>query len=141
VCISEIDIAGVGVGFEMEISFVDLLVAEFRPNPIATAASPAVTHMTARRIEVSCPCKSKLEYRTLERGIGGRSVSYFTLRISIILMETMKNLYINLAAGVLGVRWPSRLVATAAEDHLSSGGNCRPILAVNETGMKRHAFR
>ena len=100
----------------MEISFVDLLVAEFRPNPIATAASPAVTHMTARRIEVSCPCKSKLEYRTLERGIGGRSVSYFTLRISIILMETMKDLYINLAAGVLGERWPSRLVVAAAEN-------------------------
>ena len=57
--ISEIDIAGVGVGFEMEISFVDLLAAKFRPNPIATAASPAVTHMTARRIAVSCPCKSK----------------------------------------------------------------------------------
>ena len=57
-CISQIDIAGVGVGFEMEISVVDLLVAEFRPNPIATAASPAVS-------------KSKLEYRTLERGIGG----------------------------------------------------------------------
>jgi len=83
----------------MEISVVDLLVAEFRPNPIATAASPAVTHMTARltarRIEVSCPCKSKLEYRTLERGIGGRSVSYFTLRISIILMEAIKDLYIS----------------------------------------------
>jgi hypothetical protein len=94
-CISQIDIAGVGVGFEMEISVVDLLVAEFRPNPIATAASPAVTHMTARRIEVSCPCKSKLEYRTLERGIGGRSVSYFTLRISIILMEAIKDLYIS----------------------------------------------
>ena len=103
----------------MEISVADLLVTEFRPNPIATAASPAVTHMTARRIEVSCPCKSKLEYRTLERGIRGRSVSYFTLRISIILMETIKDLYITLLPGVLGARWPSRLVATASEDRLS----------------------
>ena len=78
-CISEIDIAGVGVGFEMEISFVDLLVAEFRPNPIATAASPAVTHMTARRIEVSpCPCESKsLNFRGGNRE---RYVSYVTLR-------------------------------------------------------------
>src|SRR5260221_11907458 len=88
----------------MEISVVDLLVAEFRPNPIATAASPAVTHMTARRIEVSCPCKSKLEYRTLERGIGGRTVSYFTFRISIILMETIKDLYISRRCGASGER-------------------------------------
>ena len=59
------------MGVETEISVVDLLVAEFSPKPIATPASPAVTHMTARRIEVSCPCELKLEYRTLERGIGG----------------------------------------------------------------------
>jgi hypothetical protein len=38
------DIAGVVVGFETELSFVDLLVAEISPKPIATAASPAVTH-------------------------------------------------------------------------------------------------
>jgi len=64
------DIAGVVVAFETNVSVVDLLVAEFSPKPIATAASPAVTHMTARRIEVSCPCESKLEYRTLERETG-----------------------------------------------------------------------
>jgi hypothetical protein len=57
-------------------------------------------------------------------------------------METIKDLYINLAAGVLGVRWPSRLVATAAEDQLSSGGQL-PTYSRSpfETGMKRHAFR
>jgi hypothetical protein len=59
-CISEIDIAGVGVGFEMEISVVDLLVAEFSPNPIATAASPAIMHMTARRIEASLPVQIEI---------------------------------------------------------------------------------
>jgi hypothetical protein len=48
------DIAGVVVAFETDVS-VDLLVAEFSPKPIATAASPAVTHMTARRIEASLP--------------------------------------------------------------------------------------
>ena len=63
------DIAGVAVAFETEISVVGLLVAEFSPKPIRTAASPAVTHMTARRIEVSCPCESKLE--SLERETGG----------------------------------------------------------------------
>ena len=47
------DIVGVVVGVETEISVVDLLVAEFSPKPIATAASPAVTHITARCIEVS----------------------------------------------------------------------------------------
>jgi hypothetical protein len=51
-CISQIDIAGVGVEFETEISVADLLVAEFSPNPIATAVNPAATHMTARRIGV-----------------------------------------------------------------------------------------
>ena len=44
----------------MEISVVDLLVAEFSPNPIATAASPAITHMTARRIEVSLPVRIEI---------------------------------------------------------------------------------
>ncbi len=34
-------------------------------------------------------------------------------------METIKDLYITLLPGVLGVRWPSRLVATASEDRLS----------------------
>ena len=63
-CISQMDIAGVVAAFEMEISVVDLLVAEFSPKPIATAASPAVTQMTARRIEVSCPCESKLKNAT-----------------------------------------------------------------------------
>ena len=55
------DIAGVVVAFETDVSVVDLLVTEFSPKPIATAASPAVTHTTARRIEVSCPCESKLK--------------------------------------------------------------------------------
>src|SRR5262245_45771812 len=44
------DIAGVVVAFETELSVTDLLVPEFGTTPIATAASPAVTHMTARRI-------------------------------------------------------------------------------------------
>jgi len=39
------DIAGVVVALETDVSVVDLLVAEFSPKPIATAASPAVTHM------------------------------------------------------------------------------------------------
>src|SRR6266446_6859771 len=34
-------------------------------------------------------------------------------------METIKDLYITLLPGVLGARWPSRLVATASEDRLS----------------------
>ena len=42
-CISQMDIAGVVVAFETDVSVVDLLVAEFSPKPIATAASPAVT--------------------------------------------------------------------------------------------------
>ena len=46
------DIAGVVAAFETELSVTDLLVPEFSPKPIATAASPAVTHMTARLIEV-----------------------------------------------------------------------------------------
>ena len=58
------------MGFETEISVLDLLVAEFSPKPIATAASPAVTHITARRIEAPCPC---LEYWTLG-GEFGRDV-------------------------------------------------------------------
>ena len=50
------DIAGVViVAFETEISVADWLVAKFSPTPIPAAASPAITHMTARRIEVSLP--------------------------------------------------------------------------------------
>jgi hypothetical protein len=49
------DIAGVVEAFETEIS-----VAEFSPKAIATAASPAVTHMTARRIEVSLPVRIEI---------------------------------------------------------------------------------
>jgi hypothetical protein len=52
------------VGVETEISVVDLLVAEFSPKPIATPASPAVTHMTARRIEASLSMRRNR--RTLE---------------------------------------------------------------------------
>ena len=69
-CISQIDIAGVVVRFESELSVMDLLVAEFSPKPIATAVSPAVTHITARRIEVP-RASSESENRTLEGGIGG----------------------------------------------------------------------
>ncbi len=47
-CISQIDIACVGVGFETEISVLDLLVAEFSPKPIATA----VSYFTLRTIIV-----------------------------------------------------------------------------------------
>jgi hypothetical protein len=89
-CISQIDIAGVGVGFETEISVLDLLVAEFSPKPIATAASPAVTHITARRIEAPLPVLGVLDVR---RRIRERCVSYFTLRTIIVLMETMKDFY------------------------------------------------
>src|SRR5215471_18661327 len=50
------DIAGVViVAFETEISVADWLVAKFSPIPIPTAASPAITHMTACRIEASLP--------------------------------------------------------------------------------------
>jgi hypothetical protein len=59
------------VSVETEISVVDLLVAEFSPKPIATPASPAVTHMTARRIEVSLPVRIEIEERNLERETGG----------------------------------------------------------------------
>ena len=59
------------MGVETEISVVDLLVAEFSPKPIATPASPAVTHMTARRIEVSLPVRTEIEERNLERETGG----------------------------------------------------------------------
>src|SRR5215467_6617045 len=53
---SQKDIAGVViVAFETEISVADWLVAKFSPTPIPAAASPAITHMTARRIEVSLP--------------------------------------------------------------------------------------
>ena len=48
------------MGVETEISVVDLLVAEFRPKPIATPASPAVAYMTARRIEVSLPVRIEI---------------------------------------------------------------------------------
>jgi hypothetical protein len=58
-CISQMDIAGVVVGFETELLVTDLLVAAFSPKPIATAASPAVTHMTARRIEISLPVRNR----------------------------------------------------------------------------------
>jgi hypothetical protein len=58
--ISQTDIVGVVVGIETEISVVDLLVAEFSPKPIVTPASPAVTHMTARRIEVSLPVRIEI---------------------------------------------------------------------------------
>jgi hypothetical protein len=47
-------------------------------------------------------------------------VSYFTLRISISLMETIKDLYIIRLPGVLGVRWPSRLVGTEEENRVST---------------------
>ena len=61
-------------------------------------------------------------------------MSYFTLRIIIILIETIKDLYIRAqlsgltptlqatrwpAGSDLGEWWLSRLVATAAEDRLS----------------------
>src|SRR5215467_4918776 len=53
---SQKDIAGVViVAFETEISVADWLVAKFSPTPIPTAASPAITHMTACRIEASLP--------------------------------------------------------------------------------------
>ena len=69
---SQIDMTGIViVAFETEIFVADWLVARLSPTPIATAANPAVTHMIARRIEPSLPCESKLEYRTLERGIWG----------------------------------------------------------------------
>jgi len=54
------DILAVVLGFETEVSVSDLLVAEFSPKPIATAASPAITHMTARRIEASLPVRIKV---------------------------------------------------------------------------------
>jgi len=61
-CISQADIAAVAVVFETEISVVDLLVAKISPKPIATAASPEVTYMTARRIEASLPVLVEATY-------------------------------------------------------------------------------
>jgi TRAP-type C4-dicarboxylate transport system permease large subunit len=84
------DIVGVVVGVETEISVVDLLVAEFSPKPIATAASAAVTHITARRIEVSLPAQIEIGVLDARAGNRGRSVSYFTLRTIVILMEDNK---------------------------------------------------
>ena len=100
------------MGFETEISVLDLLVAEFSPKPIATAASPAVTHITARRIEASLPVQIEIGVPDFRAGIGGRSVSYVTLIISIILMETMKDLYIS-------AHWRSSL-ADVLSDGLAS---------------------
>jgi hypothetical protein len=94
-CISEIDIAGVGVGFEMEISVVDLLVAEFSPNPIATAASPAITHMTARRIEASLPVQIEIGEPDFRAGNREKKCELLHTRVSIILMETIKDVYIS----------------------------------------------
>jgi hypothetical protein len=54
-----------------------------------------------------------LEYRTLEPGNRGRSVSYFTLRIIIILIETIKDLY-NQGAAIWTYSNPPRLQATRA---------------------------
>ena len=51
------------MGVETGISVVDLLVAEFSPKPIATPASPAVTHITARRIEVPLPVRIEITVR------------------------------------------------------------------------------
>jgi|SRR6516162_699036 len=45
----------------------------------------------ACRIEVSCPCK--IGVANFKAGNRGRCVSYFTLRIIVILMETIKDLY------------------------------------------------
>src|SRR5215471_18760227 len=75
------DIAGVVAAFATELSVTDLLVPEFSPKPIATAASPAVTHMTARLIEVLLPVRNW--GRELWSGKPGRCVSYFTLRIIV----------------------------------------------------------
>src|SRR5262249_30424863 len=78
----QIDIPGIVVAFETELSVTDLLVAEFSPKPIATAASPAVAHMTARRIEVSLPVRIEIGVPDFRTGNRGRSVSYVTLRWS-----------------------------------------------------------
>ena len=56
-CISQIVSAGVVVAFATELPVMDLL-EEFSQTPIATAASPAATHMTARLIEVLLPVRN-----------------------------------------------------------------------------------
>src|SRR5262249_9121424 len=62
------DIAGVViVAFETEISVADWLVAKFSPIPIPTAASPAITHMTACRIEASLP-RANQNHRNFRAG-------------------------------------------------------------------------
>jgi hypothetical protein len=88
---TEMDIAGVNVAFETEVSVADWRAAKFSPKPIATA-SPAATATMIARIEVSCPCESKLQTAHLRAGHRGRGVSYFTPRIIIFLMETIKDL-------------------------------------------------
>src|SRR5215471_7843172 len=62
------DIAGVViVAFETEISVADWLVAKFSPTPIPTAVSPAITHMTACRIEASLP-RANQNHRNFRAG-------------------------------------------------------------------------
>jgi hypothetical protein len=85
------DILAVAVRFETEVSVsdllvaeFDLLVAEFSPKPIATAASPAVTHMTARRIEASLPVRIKVGMPNFRGPNREGCVSYFTHRSIII---------------------------------------------------------
>src|SRR5262249_15652908 len=76
------DVAGVVIAaFETEISVADWLVAKFSPIPIPTAATPAIRHMTACRIEASLPRANQIT-GTLEGGIETGGVNYVTLRCS-----------------------------------------------------------
>ena len=62
-----------------------------QPKTYRHRGEPGVTHMTARLIEVLLPVRNW--GRELWSGKPGRCVSYFTLRIIVILMETIKDLY------------------------------------------------
>src|SRR5258708_23516087 len=57
-----------------------------------------------RCFESSWPVQIEIELPDFKRGNGGRTVSYFTFRISIILMETIKDLYISRRCGASGER-------------------------------------
>ena len=71
------DLAGVVAAFETELSVTDLLVPEFSPKPIATAASPAVTHMTARLIEVLLPVQIEIGVPDVRAGNRGEKCELF----------------------------------------------------------------
>src|SRR5262249_15468770 len=109
---SQRDVAGVViVAFETEISVADWLVAKFSPMPIPTAATPAIRHMTACRIEASLPRANQIT-GTLEGGIerGGCELGHTSLLKKMHLHRVPRRFALvrqRHPAGplVIGLRW------------------------------------